>query len=108
MLTVSQALRSTLLYPINPATVESYLISCGIEGEAQFTQEIAQSADYKRVLAKCYIYYADSPQVSEAGASYNFTDEQRKEFRRKADALLDEIGEGDNNGVIYGWQGEFM
>ena len=107
MLTVGQSLRSTLLYPINPTTIESYLIACGIDEGAQFTRDVSNSAPYKRVLAMCYNYYADSPQVSEAGASYNFTDAQRSEFRHKAAALLAEV-DGESSAIEYGWCGEFM
>lgn len=107
-MTIRQALRSLLLYPINGNTVDVYLTMCDLDGENAFTHDISKSAQFKRAQAKCYMYFAESPQVSEAGQSYNFTDAQRAEFRRKANALLAEIGEEDvNDGTItVGWISE--
>lgn len=107
-MTISQYIKSQLLYPINPTTAEGILIAAGADGEEPLTKENANSPEVKRALAKCYIYFAESPQVSEAGATYNFTDAQREQFRRKANKLLEEIGEGEdeNTGIQCGYMGE--
>ena len=95
MLSISDSLRAISLYPTNPLTLQNICEECGLDGKGDATQDVRQSSDYKRAKAKVYQYLAAAPQVSEAGASFNFTSEERKRFSRLASDLLDEIGEGD-------------
>ena len=49
-----------------------------------------------------------APNVGQGGQSYNFTDEQRRDFRNRAKAIYDDLGEvadGDSAGIRYGYKG---
>ena len=49
-----------------------------------------------------------APDVSQGGQSYSFTDEQRKQFRNRANSLYDDFGASDEAGTpkpIYGYKG---
>lgn len=103
---VLQSLQSVNLYPIPQATIDRIAIETGLNAQATMTAAIAQSSGYKRALAKVYLFLAEAPNVSEAGANYNFTDEMRKDLLRKAGALLEELGDEDTIGVECGYFGE--
>lgn len=90
---IIQSLRSISLYPINPATVENIVEECELDGEADATTDVRKSVGYRRAKALVFQYLADAPQVTEAGATYNFTDAQRENYRLRASQLFNEIGE---------------
>lgn len=99
---ISESLRSVSLYPIPPATIKCIMSECGLLDE-DVNQNIMMSASYKRAKAKVYLFLADAPNVSEAGAYYSFSQSERENMRRNAEILLSEIG--DTQGE-YGYIGE--
>lgn len=101
MLNVSQSLQAISLYPINPITLENICEENDIAPDADCTSRLRKSTEYKRAKAAVYQYLADAPNVNEAGAAYNLTDEQRADFKRKAAALLAETGDADGFKVGY-------
>lgn len=104
---VIDALRHINLYPINPGTAELIATECGMESDADFTSEIARSNAFKKAKAKVYLYLSEAPAVTEAGATYSFTDEERDDFRKKANALLEEIDDEEADETLdCGWIGE--
>lgn len=106
-MTVIEALRAISLYPINPATAQLISAESGINPEAELTAEVLKSKPYKKAKAKVYQYLAVAPAVNEGGATYSFTDEERKAFRTKAKDLLSSIGddaeEEDGTAIDVGW-----
>ena len=44
--------------------------------------------------------------MTEAGATYGFTDTERKAFERKANELLNQVGDMADCNVDYGYFGE--
>lgn len=104
---IADSLRAITLYPINPLTTENIAEECGLAASDAVTAAVRSSKPYKRAKAKVYMYLAEAPNVSEAGASYSFTDAERDLFRKMAQALLDEVGEEDESTVdSVGWIGE--
>lgn len=77
-----------------------------MDAEATMSAAIAMSIPYKRALAKVYLFLAEAPNVSEGGAYYTILDGTKKDLRRKAAALLEEIGEVNEGGVECGYFGE--
>lgn len=103
---ILQSLQSISLYPVPRIVCENIATECGISADDEVTQDTYLTHEYKKAKAKVYEYLADSPSVTEGGATYNFSDEERKVFRRKAAALLDEIGENVLSEVDCGYFGE--
>jgi hypothetical protein len=103
---VLQSLQSTNLYPIPQPTIERIAVEVGLDAEATMSAAIATSKPYKGALAKVYLFLAEAPNVTEANATYSFSEDDRKAFRRKAAALLEEIGEVNEGGVECGYFGE--
>ena len=99
---ISESLRSVSLYPIPPATIKCIMSECGLLDE-DVNQSIMQSASYKRAKAKVYLFLADTPNVSEGGANYSLTDNERNSLRRQAESLLADVGDSQGE---YGYMGE--
>lgn len=99
---ISESLRSVSLYPIPPATIKCIMSECGLLDE-DVNQNIMQSASYKRAKAKVYLFLADAPNVSEGGANYSLTDNERNSLRRQAESLLADVGDSQGE---YGYIGE--
>lgn len=105
---VIEALRAISLYPINPKTAELIAAESGLDYQEEATVGVLAGSAYKKAKAKVYQYLAEAPAVNEGGATYSFTDEERKAFRSKADALLAEAGEEESDGttIEVGWIGD--
>jgi len=105
---VIEALRAISLYPINPRTAELIAAESGLNAQEEATESILRGKAYKKAKAKVYQYLAEAPAVNEGGATYSFTDEERKAFRAKANALLEEAEaeEDDGTTIEVGWIGD--
>lgn len=106
MLTIAQSLQAISLYPINPLTIQNIVEDCGLNMADEATAEKRASTSYRRAKARVYLYLAQAPAVTEAGSTYSFTDEERKQFRNAAADLL--AGESENNAdtLTVGYVGE--
>lgn len=105
-MTIFDTLRALSLYPINPLTVQNIAEECGLSADDDASAEVRASDAYKKAQAHVYMYLAEAPNVTEAGASYSFTDAERDAFRRKAATLLDAIGETLGGDLECGWIAE--
>lgn len=105
-MTISESLRAISLYPINPLTAENIADECGLYGDDTISPEVRNTKAYKKAKAKVYLYLAEAPAVSQAGATYSFTDAEREAFRRKAAQLLEEIDEASEGGIVCGYLSE--
>lgn len=106
-MTIADSLKAISLYPINPLTCQNIAEECGLYAADDATADVRASIPYKRAKAKVYMYLAEAPNVSEAGANYSFTDAEREASKKKAQALLDEAGAEDESAVdAVGWIGE--
>jgi len=103
---ISEALRAISLYPMNPLTIANIAEECGLVPSETLDAETRSSSAFKKAQAKVYQYLAESPSVSQAGATYNFTEADRDAFRRKAGVLLEEAGVDSEQGFEVGYFGE--
>lgn len=104
-MTINESLFTLSTYPINPLTIANIVEGLGLDGNESATLAVRNTSAYKRAQAKVYLFLADAPNVTEAGASYSFTEEQRKAFRVKAGDILGKLGEDDET-LQCGYIGE--
>lgn len=106
-MTVLQSLQSLSAYPIPSATLQDIVEGLEIYPEAEVTPEIRNTPVMKRARARTYAFLVTAPNISQNGVSFSFTAEERKQFRKLAVNLLQEIGD-DTSGLKtkYGYVGE--
>lgn len=109
-MTLTDALRSISGYPIPQRTIMAVAQSrdfmlCDMGDEA--TQEVLASTSYRLATADLLVWLACAPNISQGGQSYNFSEEQRADFKRKAMMIYDELepDEAASVGVKYGYKG---
>lgn len=106
---VLQSLKSLSGYPIPLATIQDAADESRIGTDAELTQELRESKEFKRAQARVYFFLSEAPNVSQGGITYSFSDEDRRRFRLRAESILDEIGDsGSSFGVEYGYKGEYL
>lgn len=108
-MTVLQSLKSITAYPIPPATLQDIAEGCGLSVDADLTNEMRNTAEFRRAKAQVYVYLVTAPNISQNGVSFSFTSDERKFFRKAAKCLLAEIGDdisGLGLGAKYGYIGE--
>jgi len=94
---ISKALQSISLYPLTTSSVSVIATECGLDPEAEVTAVLLGSKAYKRAKSQVYQYLSEAPNVTEGGATYSFSEDERKEFRKKALQLLSEIDDDEAN-----------
>ncbi len=106
--TTFDALIGVTGYPIPRRSVESVALRRGLDLLSAPSQEIMVSTEFRLCEADLLMWLFRAPNVSQGGQSYNFTEEQRKDFRRRANAIYSSLGdEGDAAGssIQYGYKG---
>lgn len=104
---VAQSLRSISAYPIPTATLQDIAEGVGLAPDAELTQEVRRSREFRRAQARTYLFLAEAPNVTQNGVSFSFSEEERRRLRGRGEAILDEMGEEDaGNGITYGYKGE--
>lgn len=105
--TILEALKGISAYPIPLRTITTVAAKRGVSLTSDATQEVLTGKAYNLATADLLMWLSDAPDVSQGGQSYSFTDEQRKQFRSRANGLYDEFGD-DEAGTpkpIYGYKG---
>ena len=106
-MTISAALKSINNYPIPSSTIENIADEAGLGDVKQtVTVKMRKGRDFKRATAYVYRFLAEAPNVTQGGISYTFNEDERSRFARRAAAILDELGEGDQTDVQCGYIGE--
>ena len=105
MATVLEALKGINAYPIPLRSIEDAAEYRGIVLSDEASQEKMQSAAYKLAQADLLLWLSLAPDVSQGGQSYGFTDEQRVQFRNRANALFRECDDSGQTKSIYGYKG---
>lgn len=104
---VSELLQSVNSYPIPENVISEAGIRYGLDLEADATKEIINSSGYKLAKADVYTYLAGSPNVTQNGISFSFSEDQRKYFLNVASSIRTEEGVEDaTSGQSYGYMGE--
>ena len=104
---VIDILRGINAYPI---PVKEIIGACEYRGLSYYddaTPEIMSGKAFNLVKADLLLWLSISPDISQCGQSYSFTDEQRRVMRNQAQALYAEF-EPDGSAVqkpIYGYKG---
>ena len=105
MATVLEALKGINAYPIPMRSIEDAAEYRGIVLSDEASQEKMQSAAYKLAQADLLLWLSSAPDVSQGGQTYSFTDEQRVQFRNRANALYRECDDSGQTKSIYGYKG---
>lgn len=95
-------------YPIPQRTVEAVALRRELDLDGGASASSMKSASFRLCEADLLMWLLRAPNVSQGGQSYNFTDEQRKDFRRRAMAIYEALGENDEagvSGIKYGYKG---
>lgn len=105
---VLQSLKSLSSYPIPTATIENVAEGAGLEIDAPMSMALRKGKEYKLAKANIFLFLSEAPNVSQGGISYSFTEEERKRFRSRANNILNEIGESDEDSALpeFGYKGE--
>jgi hypothetical protein len=104
MMTISNSLRGLTNYPVPSAVFDDAAEEQGLDPNGELTAEVRTCKAFKHAKARIYDFLSEAPNVTQAGISYSFTDEDRKRFRQKAESIRLEVG-GSGKGV-FGYQGE--
>ncbi len=108
MVTVLESLKGVNAYPIPLRTLTTIADKRGLSLTTEATQEVQKSREYNLAVADLLLWLSVAPDVSQGGQSYSFTDEQRREFRNRANGLYRDFGADDEAGTpkpIYGYKG---
>ncbi len=94
-MTTLEALKSVNAYPIPLRTIYEVAQRRGVVLDEECTFEIIRSNAYNLAYADLLMWLSFAPQISQGGQSYSFTDEQRLDFRDRANELYVEYDEED-------------
>lgn len=103
--TILQSLKSINAYPIPMCTIQDIAESRGLTLESDASMEVRAQPGFRLAKADLLLWLSKAPNVSQAGISYNFTDNDRLNFRRQASAIYQDCGE-TLPGASYGYKGE--
>jgi hypothetical protein len=92
-MTVLQSLKSVTGYPIPLCTIQDITEQRGINIESGSTIEVRATRGFRLAKADVLLWLSNAPNISQAGISYNFTDEDRRNFRRQATEIYEDCGE---------------
>ena len=105
MATVLEALKGINAYPIPMRSIVDAAKYRGLVITDEATQEKMRSAAFKLAKADLLLWLSSAPDVSQGGQTYSFTDEQRVQFRNRANALYRECDDSGQTKSIYGYKG---
>jgi hypothetical protein len=108
MATILESLKGISSYPIPLRTIVETAGRRGLSLDDDTTQEVLNGKTYNLTLADLLLWLSFAPNVSQGGQSYSFTDEQRLQFRNRANSLYQDFGASDDVGLskpIYGYKG---
>ena len=80
-------------YPVPLRTFNEIAAGRGLDLKGDTSLEVLRSKGYRLAKADVLMWLADAPNISQGGQSYTFSEEQRANFRRRADAIYAECEE---------------
>lgn len=93
MATILNSLKSVSAYPIPQCTLQDIAENRGLEPGKDVTPDVRRSNEFRLAKADVMYWLSKAPNVSQAGISYNFSDSDRLNFKRQANAIYRECGE---------------
>lgn len=106
--TVLESLKGVNAYPIPLRTLVEVIEQRGLTVADTATQEVLRGAGYNLALADLLLWLSLTPDISQGGQSFSFTDEQRLQFRNRANKLYQQFGdaqEAAQHKPVYGYKG---
>ena len=91
--TVLQAIVDDVHYPVSSGNLGNRLIARGLDGDTEFTQDIANGKEYKGALADCLISLVYAPNFTEGNVTISLSDKDK--IINIANNLYGSIGEED-------------
>lgn len=107
-MTNREALTGITGYPVPCNSINAIALRRGLGLDDTASPEEIKSRAFRLCEADMLMWLFRAPNVSQGGQSYNFTDEQRADFRRRATAIYNDCGDDLDrkaNGVQYGYKG---
>ena len=94
MKTVLQALRDEVHYPISVGFIENKLIERQLDGDAEYSYDVAQSKEWKGALADCLYSLLQAVTYSESDKSVGvLSDKDKERILVRINSLYKSIGE---------------
>nr|DAZ01596.1 MAG TPA: hypothetical protein [Caudoviricetes sp.] len=94
MKTIKQALIDEIHYPISLGFVENKMIERQLNGDDEYTFEVAQSKEWKGALADCLYSLIQAVSLSESDKSIGtLSDKDKERLLVRINALYKTIGE---------------
>lgn len=94
MKTIKQALIDEIHYPISLGFVENKMIERQLNGDDEYTFEVAQSKEWKGALADCLYSLIQAVSLSESDKSIGtLSDKDKERLLVRINALYKSIGE---------------
>lgn len=94
MKTIKQALIDEIHYPISLGYVENKMIERQLNGDDEYTFEVAQSKEWKGALADCLYSLIQAVSLSESDKSIGtLSDKDKERLLVRINALYKTIGE---------------
>lgn len=102
-----EALLGVTGYPVPQRTIEAVARRRGLDLDEGASSASMVTPSFRLCEADLLMWLLRAPNVSQGGQSYNFTDEQRRDFLRRARAIYGELDPGalDTIGGNYGYKG---
>lgn len=104
MKTIKQALIDEIHYPISLGFVENKMIERQLNGDDEYTFEVAQSKEWKGALADCLYSLIQAVSLSESDKSIGtLSDKDKERLLVRINALYKTIGESPTLGqpMVY-------
>ena len=94
MKTIKQALIDEVYYPVPVGLVENKMIERQLDGDDEYTFEVAQSKEWKGALADCLYSLIQAVSLSESDKSIGtLSDKDKERLLVRINALYKTIGE---------------
>ena len=90
-MTILEALKSVVSYPVSTNTVETIAITRGLTSSATFDQSVALSSAFELAKADVYTHVVGAANISEGGYSVSMTD--KSNMMKLAGAIYAKYGE---------------
>lgn len=104
---IIESLKSLTAYPVPTATLINICDEVGLDSQNEADSATRKAKAYNRAKAHVYSFLAEAPNVSQGGISYSFSEDERSRFRKRAAAILEELGDDPSQGTnIGGYIGE--
>lgn len=108
MVTIQDALKGVNAYPIPQRKLNEICTRRGCALSDDATQEVLNGRSYNLAVADILMWLSIAPDITQGGQSYSFSDEQRTQFRNRANSLYKDFGASEELGTpkpIFGYKG---